>query len=97
MMQLLAQLNKHSTLSMITNATWALSNFCRGKPKPAFELVSPALPVLERLVHSDDEEVLADACWSLSFMSDGGEEEIQSVIEAGVVPRVVELLRLVTS
>lgn len=97
MMQLLAQLNKHSTLSMITNATWTLSNFFRGKPKPAFEQVSPALPVLERLVHSDDEEVLADACWSLSFMSDGGEEEIQSVIEAGVVPRVVELLLLVTS
>ncbi|CAF1920745.1 unnamed protein product [Brassica napus] len=93
MMPLLAQLNKHSTLSMITNATWTLSNFCRGKPKPAFEQVSPALPVLERLVHSDDEEVLADACWSLSFMSDGGEEEILSVIEAGVVPRVVELLR----
>lgn len=97
MMPLLAQLNKHSTLSMIANATWTLSNFCRGKPKPAFEQVSPALPVLERLVHSDDEEVLEDACWSLSFMSDGGEEEIQSVIEAGVVPRVVELLLLVTS
>ncbi|CAG7895680.1 unnamed protein product [Brassica rapa] len=93
MMPLLAQLNKHSTLSMITNATWTLSNFCRGKPKPAFEQVSPALPVLERLIRSNDEEVLADACWSLSFMSDGGEEEIQSVIEAGVVPRLVELLR----
>uniref|UniRef100_M4DVV5 Importin subunit alpha n=2 Tax=Brassica campestris TaxID=3711 RepID=M4DVV5_BRACM len=92
MMPLLAQLNKHSTLSMITNATWTLSNFCRGKPKPAFEQVSPALPVLERLIRSNDEEVLADACWSLSFMSDGGEEEIQSVIEAGVVPRLVELL-----
>ncbi|KAJ0232287.1 Importin subunit alpha-5 [Hirschfeldia incana] len=92
MMPLLAQLNEHSTLSMIGNVTWTLSNLCRGKPKPAFEQVSPALPVLERLVHSNDEEVLADACWTLSFMSDGGEEQIQSVIEAGVVPRLVELL-----
>ncbi|CAH8390445.1 unnamed protein product [Eruca vesicaria subsp. sativa] len=92
MMPLLSQLNEHSTLSMITNATWTLSNFCRGKPKPAFEHVSPALPALERLVHSNDDEVLADACWSLSFMSDGREEQIQSVVEAGVVPRLVELL-----
>ncbi|KAL0692430.1 hypothetical protein Bca4012_059610 [Brassica carinata] len=92
MMPLLAQLNDRSTLSMIGNVTWTLSNFCRGKPKPAFEQVSPALPALERLVHANDDEVLADACCSLSLMSDGGEEQIQSVIEAGVVPRLVELL-----
>ncbi|KAF8080468.1 hypothetical protein N665_0940s0004 [Sinapis alba] len=94
MMPLLAQLNEHSTLSMIGTVTWTLSNFCRGKPKPAFEQVSLALPALERLVHfnDDEDEVLADACWSLSFMSDGGEEQIQSVVEACVVPRLVELL-----
>lgn len=97
MMPLLAQLNEHSTLSMIGTVTWTLSNFCRGKPKPAFEQVLPALPALERLVHfnDDEDEVLADACWSLSFMSDGGEEQIQSVVEACVVPRLVELLLLV--
>lgn len=92
---LLAQLNDRSALSMIGNATWTLSNLCRGEPKPAFEQVSPALPALERLVHSNDDEVLADACWTLSFMSDGGEEPIQRVVEAGVVPRLVQLLLLV--
>ncbi|KAH6776476.1 hypothetical protein C2S52_014037 [Perilla frutescens var. hirtella] len=29
-----------------------------GKPQPPFEQVKPALPALERLVHSDDEEIL---------------------------------------
>jgi importin subunit alpha-1 len=35
---LLAQLN-NSKLSMQRNATWTLSNFCRGKPQPNFEQV----------------------------------------------------------
>lgn len=54
--------------------------------------VRPALPALERLVHSNDEEVLTDACWALSYLSDGTNDKIQAVIEAGVCPRLVELL-----
>ncbi|XP_020254907.1 importin subunit alpha-2-like [Asparagus officinalis] len=89
---LLSQLNEHAKLSMLRNATWTLSNFCRGKPQPAFEQTRPALPALERLIHSNDEEVLTDACWALSYLSDGTNDKIQAVIEAGVCPRLVELL-----
>lgn len=89
---LLAQLNEHAKLSMLRNATWTLSNFCRGKPQPPFEQTRPALPALQQLVHSNDEEVLTDACWALSYLSDGTNDKIQAVIEAGVCPRLVELL-----
>ncbi|RDX59020.1 Importin subunit alpha-2, partial [Mucuna pruriens] len=89
---LLAQLNEHAKLSMLRNATWTLSNFCRGKPQPPFEQVRPALPALERLVFSNDEEVLTDACWALSYLSDGTNDKIQAVIEAGVCVRLVQLL-----
>ncbi|KAM5568835.1 importin subunit alpha-1-like [Rosa sericea] len=92
LMPLLAQLNEHAKLSMLRNATWTLSNFCRGKPQPQFDQVKPALPALERLVHSNDEEVLTDACWALSYLSDGTNDKIQAVIEAGVCPRLVQLL-----
>uniref|UniRef100_A0A5B6Z4Y8 Importin subunit alpha n=1 Tax=Davidia involucrata TaxID=16924 RepID=A0A5B6Z4Y8_DAVIN len=92
LMPLLAQLNEHSKLSMLRNATWTLSNFCRGKPPTPFEQVKPALPVLQQLIHLNDEEVLTDACWALSYLSDGPNDKIQAVIEAGVCPRLVELL-----
>jgi len=52
----------------------------------------PALPALERLILSNDEEVLTDACWALSYLSDGTNDKIQAVIEAGVCRRLVELL-----
>ncbi|KAK9281100.1 hypothetical protein L1049_003993 [Liquidambar formosana] len=89
---LLGQFNEHAKLSMLRNATWTLSNFCRGKPQPLFEQTKPALPALERLIHSNDEEVLTDACWALSYLSDGTNDKIQAVIDAGVCPRLVELL-----
>jgi importin subunit alpha-1 len=92
LMPLLAQLTDNTKLSMLRNATWTLSNFCRGKPQPPFEQSKPALPALERLIHSNDEEVLTDACWALSYLSDGTNDKIQAVIEAGVCRRLVELL-----
>lgn len=50
------------------------------------------MPVLQQLIHLNDEEVLTDACWALSYLSDGTNDKIQAVIEAGVCPRLVELL-----
>jgi hypothetical protein len=54
--------------------------------------ISPALPVLAKLIYANDEEVLTDACWAISYLSDGSNEKIQAVIESGVCRRLVELL-----
>ena len=106
---LLALLTDSRKLSMLRNATWTLSNFCRGKtPQPKWEQVSnqttrvrglanlqqiePALPVLAKLIYSLDDEVLIDACWAISYLSDGANDKIQAVIEAGIPRRLVELL-----
>ncbi|KAI8077348.1 armadillo-type protein [Gilbertella persicaria] len=90
---LLAIFEENSKLSMVRNATWTLSNFCRGKnPQPDWRLISPALGILSKLIHSTDEEVLIDTCWAISYLSDGNNERIQAVIESGVVSRLVDLL-----
>ncbi|CAH9132597.1 unnamed protein product [Cuscuta epithymum] len=92
LMPLLLQFNDQAKLTMLRNATWTLSNFCRGKPQPQFEQMKAALPIIARLIHSGDEEVLTDACWALSYLSDGTNDKIQAVIDAGVCHRLVELL-----
>ena len=54
--------------------------------------IYPALSVLTKLIYSFDDEVLIDACWAISYLSDGSNDKIQSVIESGVCRRLVDLL-----
>ncbi|KAL3636598.1 hypothetical protein CASFOL_018897 [Castilleja foliolosa] len=54
--------------------------------------VKQALAAVARLIHTNDGSVLTNACWALAYLSDGTNDKIQSVIDAGVCPHLVELL-----
>ena len=86
--------DRSNKLTMFRNSVWTLSNYCRGKnPQPDWSQVSLCLPILAKiLMETTDEEVLTDACWAISYLSDGANIKIQAVIESGIAPRLVELL-----
>ncbi|XP_010513590.1 PREDICTED: importin subunit alpha-1-like [Camelina sativa] len=88
LVEFLKKEDNHTKFSMLREVTWTLSNLCRGGGQ-----VNPeALQALGRLIHSTDEQVLTDACWALFYISKETNDKIQPVIDAGVVPRLVELL-----
>jgi importin subunit alpha-6/7 len=81
-----------SSLPMMRNATWALTNLVRGKPAPPLSVTAVVIPTLVQLLGTRDKEIIVDALWGLSYLSDGENERIQALLEAGAAPPVVELL-----
>eukprot|EP01133_Synstelium_polycarpum_P015512 gene15512-18423_t len=79
-------------LSVARTSTWALCNLCRGKPSPNFGTVRVALPTLCKLAFSQDNDIVVDSLWSLAYLSDGPEEQIQAIIDTGVCRRFIALL-----
>lgn len=79
----------------LRNATWTLSNFCRGKPHADFETLRPCLQLLVNLLTVKDDEILQDTCWAISYISDDPTPtncRIQEVIDMGFVPLLINLL-----
>ncbi|XP_022647433.1 importin subunit alpha-4-like [Varroa jacobsoni] len=90
---LLAFVTPDVPLSFLRNVTWVLVNLCRNKdPPPPTSTVRELLPVLGILVHHADASVLVDTVWALSYLTDGGNDQIQMVIDTGVVAALVPLL-----
>ncbi|KAG5551698.1 hypothetical protein RHGRI_009944 [Rhododendron griersonianum] len=88
-------------------AVWALGNIAGDSPK-CHDLVLTVGALMPLLAQFNEHAKLSmlrnatwtlsnffltDACWALSYLSDGTNDKIQAVIEAGVCPRLVELLR----
>ncbi|KAH8419003.1 hypothetical protein KR009_003443, partial [Drosophila setifemur] len=92
---ILPLINNETPLSFLRNIVWLMSNLCRNKnPSPPFEQVRRLLPVLSQLLLSQDIQVLADACWALSYVTDDDKSKIQAVVDSDAVPRLVNLLQM---
>ncbi|KAL1457478.1 hypothetical protein WDU94_007705 [Cyamophila willieti] len=80
-------------ISFLRNVTWVIVNLCRNKdPPPSISTIMDLLPALNILIHHHDTSILVDTVWALSYLTDGGNDQIQLVIDSGVVPSLIPLL-----
>ncbi|KAF8772781.1 hypothetical protein HU200_005367 [Digitaria exilis] len=73
-------------------AAWALTNIASGTSENTMLVVKPALLVLRQLIHSEDKDVLADACWALSYLTHRDEAHTQAVINGNLIGPLVHLM-----
>ncbi|KAK2714351.1 importin subunit alpha-4-like isoform X2 [Artemia franciscana] len=80
-------------ISFKRNVAWVIVNLCRNKdPPPPIETITKILPALDVLIKSNDSNIVVDSAWALSYLTDGGNNQIQIVIESGILKRLVPLL-----
>lgn len=90
---LLTFINPDIPISFLRNVTWVIVNLCRNKePPPPTPTIIEILPALNVLIHHTDINILVDTVWALSYLTDGGNEQIQMVIDSLVVPKLIPLL-----
>ncbi|XP_075992818.1 karyopherin alpha3 [Anticarsia gemmatalis] len=80
-------------ITFLRNVTWVIVNLCRSKdPPPPVKTIQEILPALDVLITHTDSNILVDTVWAISYLTDGGNEQIQMVIESGIVPKLIPLL-----
>eukprot|EP00049_Salpingoeca_infusionum_P019365 m.361567 g.361567 ORF g.361567 m.361567 type:complete len:533 (-) comp19687_c0_seq1:960-2558(-) len=83
-------------ISLIRNATWTLSNLCRGKPRPQYNEMTLhyMIQCLVSLIYHDDQEVMTDALWALGYLSDCEDTaQLQTIMTADhLLARLLHLL-----
>jgi len=90
---LLLNVQYPESMRQLVTFTWCLSNLCRNKPPPSLEVAAGLLPALTYLVTAmEDKEVLSDALWAVTYLSEGSDELVDAVVASGVLPGVIKAL-----
>ncbi|KAJ3452037.1 importin alpha [Anaeramoeba flamelloides] len=81
-----------NTFEMYQHTCWALANLCRGKPKPPYSKVKCTIPFFCGCVKSENEALIIDACWGLSYLADGICENIYDIKDKNLLSTLVGFL-----
>ncbi len=82
-------------VTILRNATWTLSDFCRGKLSPDCKYIQLALKALSIMLSSDDDEILQDSCCAFSYLSDIDNDnngQIHAIINSDSLDRLIASL-----
>ncbi len=63
--------DKMDESELISVGSWALTNLCRGTPKPEYFAIALALcPIARMVISMNSTDVLMNCCWALTNFSD---------------------------
>uniref|UniRef100_A0A183CCK3 Importin subunit alpha n=1 Tax=Globodera pallida TaxID=36090 RepID=A0A183CCK3_GLOPA len=79
-------------LNFLRNVTWVMANLCQFTLPPNLQIVQMLLPMLVVLIQNQDTDILVGTVRALSYLTDGGNDQIQLVINSAVVQYLVPLL-----
>ncbi|XGW13820.1 hypothetical protein V3C99_000261 [Haemonchus contortus] len=80
-------------VSCARTLAWAFSNMCRHKnPHAPLAVLSVLSNGLAKIVAHEDKQVRQDACWAISYLTDGPDEQIALAKTSGVLPHVIKFL-----
>nr|CAD2125595.1 unnamed protein product [Meloidogyne enterolobii] len=72
---------------------WTISNLCRYKKPPTpFEILKQFAPSISILLKHNDLQAQSDACWALSYLTDGTDENIQLANKENVMPLLIDFI-----
>ncbi len=72
---------------------YALSYLCYGQPGPDLLVIESALPLLARFLYLQNVETVSEVCLALAYISEIGDNGIRVLLQIGVLPQLVHLLK----
>ncbi|EGI68539.1 PREDICTED: uncharacterized protein LOC105143168 [Acromyrmex echinatior] len=81
-----------TSVTFMDNISWLLSSLCLRNPPLSLELIKPLLPVFDRLLNSENNNIISDTCRILYYLTDGVNDNIQAIMETGILPKILDCL-----
>ncbi|VDM37640.1 unnamed protein product [Toxocara canis] len=82
------------SVEFVRTLAWTYSNMCRYK-KPSLPLAvfRRLVPGIVKLISHSDRQSRQDACWALSYFTDGPDEQIRVASDANCLPYLIPLVQ----
>jgi hypothetical protein len=86
--------NSEPNSMLARNCAWCITNLLRGKPLPIIDEMYFLVPILINIMQTNTlKEVLSDACWGISYISDAGEKAIVRILESNALEPMTKMLQ----
>lgn len=86
-------LSSQDHIKILRNLVWLLSNLNRGRnPLPSYENMAIALKAIEATIQVNDQEIVSDCFWCLSYIVDASSHITDLVLKSPIMNRCFNIL-----